>query len=400
MNICFCNTNRAWGGGEKWHLETALAVAAQGWRSFVICHPKGELYKKVCNEPSLTAIPLALNRLSFLCPAIHVRLVALFRKENIQSVIMNLPIDVKCIAPAAKRAGVRHIIYRRGSALPVRNSWLNRWLLGSVITRLLVNSEETRRMVLQQNQNIIPENRITLLPNGIDTAHFDALFSAAQPLTLPISRTTSAKTTSSDNTPLAAAALDIIAQNTPSPHNRPIVLGNAGRLTTQKGQHFLLHLGATLAAKNCDFHLVIAGSGEREKELRALAQQLDITHRVTFTGFMDNLAPFWHSIDVFVLTSLWEGFGYVLLEAMLAMRPVIAWQTSNIPELITHGKNGLLIPLPQPTENIDMADMATAVIALAEDTALRQRMGEEGRAFALSNFAQAPLLEKLQALMP
>ena len=354
--ICFCNSTLAWGGGEKWHFETACALARRGWRVYLLCHPEGALYRRAAGEGSFTLLPLAIGRLSFLNPFTHLKLAHLFRRLAPHAVIMNLPSDLKCVAPAARKANVPHIVYRRGSALPVKNSLLNRHLLGTVITRLIANSEATKRMVLAEDRTIIPESRITVIPNGVDIPAFYVALRSASPLWLPAEPT-------APNTPAEAPALPEI------PAQKPIVIGNAGRLNRQKGQHMLILAGAQLAQMDVPFHLLIAGEGERLDELQNLARAAGIEERVTFTGFMKDLAPFWKSIDVFALTSLWEGFGFVAAEAMLAHKPVLAFGVSNLPEMIENGKNGYLFPLPENAEPASLlVDDAPAASGNAQQT--------------------------------
>ena len=401
--ICFCNSNIPWGGGEKWHLESALALAARGWRVLFLCHPAGELCRRLRNRPEIQTLPLALGRLSFLNPFTRIRLARFFRREGVDAVIMNLPADLKAAGPAAKAAGVRRIVYRRGSALPVRDTLLNRRLYGRVITRLIVNSEATRRQVLINNPALIPAERIRVLPNGLDVAAFDAALLAAGP------------------------------RPEAPPGGRPFLIGNAGRLNRQKGQHLLLHLCRRLLDAGLDCAVVIAGTGEREAELKALAARLDIGDRAAFPGFMDDLSPFWRDIDLFVLTSLWEGFGMALVEAMLARRPVFAFAVSNIPELVFEdgpgaAGNGRLFPLPEeelphcpdagangnagglstaeavappasgqkPYAALDR--MVEATLALAADPETAKRMGEAGRRFALG-FSQDACMDRLEELL-
>ena len=327
--ICFCNSNIPWGGGEKWHYEAAASLALRGWRVLMICHPKGALLERAKLLPGVQAIPLELGRLSFLNPLKRMWLTRFFRQEKVDSLIMNLPADLKVAGPAARSAGVGHIVYRRGSALPVRDSALNRRLYGKVITRLIVNSEATRRLVLVNNPDLIPAERVTVLPNGIDVQRFDEALAAAE---------AEARNGKNGTLPCCDKA---------AAQPRPFTLGNAGRLNVQKGQHLLLHLAGRLVDAGLDCRVVIAGEGERENELRSLAAELGVADRTLFCGFMPDLAPFWNGIDLFVLTSLWEGFGNVLIEAMLAQKPVFAFAVSNIPELVTDGVNGRLFPLPE-----------------------------------------------------
>ena len=386
--ICFCNSTLAWGGGENWHFNAALSFARRGWRVLLLCHPDGALYRRAAGAEGIRAVPMPLGRLSFLNPFTARRLARFFHSEQVHALIMNLPADLKAAGPAARAAGVPHVIYRRGSALPVRNSALNRKLYGSVITRLIVNSEATRAQALANNPNLIPAERITVLPNGVDIEAFDAALAEA-------------------------------AEAAPPRPARPFVIGNAGRLNRQKGQHMLLHLGRRLVDAGLDARVVIAGTGEREAELKELAIALGMAERTAFTGFMHNLAPFWLAIDLFVLTSLWEGFGNVIIEAGLARKPVFAFAVSNLPELISEGGNGRLFPLPEeeraacPDYNGKAGDaagaaeagpyaaldaMAEGVLELAGNEEALRRMGESGRV-AAGRYSQGACMDRLEKLV-
>lgn len=386
-SICFCNGNIPWGGGESWHLNAAASFAARGWRTFMLCHPKGELYKRCLRHSEIRAVPMAIGRCSFLNPLLLRRLKLFFVNEKIDALIMNLPSDLKAAGPMARAAGVGHVVFRRGSALPVRNTALNRWLYGKVITRLIVNSEATKAQSLKNNSRLIAEDRISILPNGFDLPALDAALAAASPL--------------------------------PGFEGR-FVIGNAGRLNRQKGQHLLLHLLHRLTQRGLDAAVVIAGSGEREEELKKLADALGLGDRALFPGFMEDLAPFWQSIDLFALTSLWEGFGNVVIEAMLARKPVFAFAVSNIPELVQEGPegNGRLFPLPPEElpncpdgnrsrlhnmqgklgEEHPLDQMAEALVQLAAMPEAARRMGENGRKFA-ENFSQEKCMDKLEELL-
>lgn len=403
--ICFCNSTLAWGGGESWHLNAALSFARRGWRVLLLCRPDGALYERAAKLPDIITVPLSIGRLSFLNPFMRRRLVRFFRSERVHALIMNLPADLKAAGPAARAAGVRHVLCRRGSALPVRNSWLNRRLYGSVITRLVVNSRATRAQVLVNNPELIPEDRITVLPNGLDIGAFDAALAAAR----------------AEGGGGVLEALRGEAGGLPGHEGRPFVIGNAGRLNRQKGQHMLLHLGRRLVDAGLDVCIVIAGTGEREAELKELAASLDLAGRTFFPGFMENMAPFWLTIDLFVLTSLWEGFGNVVIEAGLAEKPVFAFAVSNLPELIKEGVNGRLFPLPAeerancpdcsgagtsggiaicPAEEpyAAMAVMGEAVLALAADGAMRCRIGKAGRV-AAERYSQEACMNALEGLL-
>ncbi|MDR2605314.1 MAG: glycosyltransferase, partial [Desulfovibrio sp.] len=337
----------------------------------------------------------APGRLSFLNPAYLLRLSRFLRRQGVDTLIMNLPSDLKAAGLAALRAGVKHIVYRRGSDLPVHDSLFNRFLYGRVITRLIVNSEATLRSVLARNPELVDAGRVSVLPNGIDCAAFDTALAAALAARASLRADRAQGAVHSDR-PGGRASPN--ADEGPHPAPEVFVIGNAGRLDRQKGQDFLLHLAHSLKNAAFPFRLVIAGAGRREAALKALAAELGVDDEVRFTGFMENLAPFWAEIDLFMLSSLWEGFGSVVLEAGLAQKPVFAFNVSNLPELIAEGENGRLFPLP--ANGADAADaVARAVIKAAGNPEELRRMGRRGRELAL-NYSQEACMDALLRLMP
>ena len=113
-----------------------------------------------------------------------------------------------------------------------------------------------------------------------------------------------------------------------------LVLGHVGRLVPSKDQPTLLRAFALTAKAIPAAKLVIIGEGESGKLLRELADSLGIAGRVVFTGAMDDAFRFMPAFEVFVFTSVEEGFGRVLLEAMLARLPIVATRAGGIPEAI------------------------------------------------------------------
>jgi glycosyltransferase involved in cell wall biosynthesis len=393
--ICFCNGNAAWGGGEAWHLNAARSLTERGLRTLLLCRPESALYKRARQEKGIEVHPFAPRRLSFLNPLYLLRLSRFLRKHKVVALIMNLPSDLKAAGPAALRAGVKHVVYRRGSDLPVRDSLFNRLLYGRVITRLIVNSEATLRSVLAHNPGLVDAGRVSVLPNGIDCAAFDAAL--AEALAARVSRSADGgRRQRAIDSGRSGGRTARHADGEPEPGT--FVIGNAGRLERQKGQHFLLYLARSLKNASFPFRLIIAGAGKLDGELKALAAELGVDNEVRFVGFMENLAPFWAEIDLFMLSSLWEGFGSVVSEAGLAQKPVFAFRVSNLPEIILEGENGRLFPLP--ANDADTADLvARAVIEAAGNPEELRRMGRRGRELAL-NYSQEACMDALLRLMP
>ncbi len=120
------------------------------------------------------------------------------------------------------------------------------------------------------------------------------------------------------------------------------VFGTAGRLSPNKGQRYLIEAFASLAASLPDSRLAILGSGRLEPELKRLVQRCAVASSVHLLGHVPEAHRYLRALDVFVLPSLEESFGLVLLEAMAARLPIIATRTGGVPEVL--GETGELVP--------------------------------------------------------
>ena len=145
-----------------------------------------------------------------------------------------------------------------------------------------------------------------------------------------------------------------------------------GRIVPVKNLPLLLRAAAKLDRTELQFKYVVVGDGEdRELNLRLLGG-LGLTN-VIFTGYRSDIPQIMAQSDLFVFTSLNEGFGNVIIEAMACGLPVIGTCVGGTPELVENGRNGLLVP-----SDDDIA-LAQALKTLAENSQLRQMMAIENR---------------------
>ena len=166
--ICFFNSNRAWGGGEKWHYTTAKEFGRRGHKTFIVTNMRSELSKKAIQE-RLNVFNFQIHNLSFINPLKILLIAMLFKTEKVDAVVLNLPSDLKLAGLAAKVAGVKKIIYRRGMPHPLRNTWLNRFLFKHILTHVVVNSEEIGRSLKQGNEDWFPQEKMVLIYNGVES---------------------------------------------------------------------------------------------------------------------------------------------------------------------------------------------------------------------------------------
>lgn len=128
QNVCFFNSTQFGGGGEKSHLEYADNFKKRNYKVSIITS-KGSVLEQKANELKIPVFGFRIGNLSFLNPFKLRQLVRFFRKNQIDTVFLNSSPDLKSGGLAAKKAGVKNIIYMRGLAVPVKNSHLNRYLL-------------------------------------------------------------------------------------------------------------------------------------------------------------------------------------------------------------------------------------------------------------------------------
>ncbi len=156
------------------------------------------------------------------------------------------------------------------------------------------------------------------------------------------------------------------------PGGAPII-STLGRLVKRKGYDMLLKSFSRVSA-SVDCRLLIIGEGVESESLRRTAAEEGAADRVIFAGYQENPYSLIASSDIFVLSSLWEGFGNVIIKAMACGVAVISANCPYGPEeIITDGVDGILIP---PGDENAMAD---AVLELLGNEPLRKRLAEAGR---------------------
>ena len=173
-----------------------------------------------------------------------------------------------------------------------------------------------------------------------------------------------------------------------------VVVLAVGNLVERKGHIILLRALAQLTEEGCTvpWRLIIAGRGPEREALEALAEQAGLTERVHLAGHRDDVPDLQAAASVLCMPSLWEGLPLAVLEGMHAGNCVIASETSGIPEAITDGANGLLVPPG------DVPALAAALRAVLEDEALRARLGAAALDTAGSKFSVAGMADRYEEL--
>ena len=226
--------------------------------------------------------------------------------------------------------------------------------------RLIVPSDSIEAKVRAEGRSA----RFAVIPNGVDLERFSA---PAPPCALR----------SEIGMPRGARLVGVVA-----------------RLEAEKGHRYLVDAMSRIQSAVPSAWLAIVGEGSTEAELRAQAAALPspARERVVFTGRRDDVAAVTADLDVAVLPSLREAQGISVLEAMARRRPVVATAVGGIPEVITDGVDGLLVPPADP------AALADAITRLLTDDGLRRRIAEAGYATVVERFSIDAQVRRVEAL--
>jgi glycosyltransferase involved in cell wall biosynthesis len=163
------------------------------------------------------------------------------------------------------------------------------------------------------------------------------------------------------------------------------------RMTPQKGHAVLLDAIAGLPASP-PVRAVFAGDGDLRPGLEARAREAGVADRVHFLGVRSDVPDLMRGADIVALPSLHEGFGLVLAEAMASGLPVVASDTGPVPEIVEHGRTGILFPPG------DSRALSAALGRLRESESERAAMGQGGRARAVAEFSFDTMIGRLEAL--
>lgn len=359
LSVLVSNTIRLWAGAERFALDAASGLRQRGHAIAVEAYPGAPLFERA----RAAGIPVWGTRVhGDWAPWTLLPVAARLRREPVDVVWTMRDKDLRNAALAAHlaRRGIS-VVHSRECDEPIKPERYNRWIYEHVPHRLVVNSEATRRTTLA-SAPWLSRQRVELLPKGIDPKPWERAAPGDWPRRM-------------------------------GRREGELVLGFAGQLVPRKGVDRLLRLLAHALLRARRWRLVLAGAGPQEAALRSLAEELGLAERVVFCGFVEDLPAWMASLDLFVLPSRIEGFGYVLAEAMASGLPVVAWASSSVPEVVSHGRSGLLAP-PD-----DEDAFARALLQLIEDPELRRRMGAQAREEARERHGLARMIDSMEEIL-
>jgi glycosyltransferase involved in cell wall biosynthesis len=331
------DTARTWRGGQNQALLTVMGLRAIGHRTTLVAHADGELRKRA--GEGLDLVPISARNEMDLTAAWKLgRVLRIERPDVIHAH------DPHAVAMASLATSLNPktppplLVASRRVDFPLKTHAFSRWKYRQV--DLFICASDAIRHILT-GHGIEPQRLVTV-HEGVDVAHVDAA-------------------------PVAAPHTEFWL-----PHGVPIV-GNVGALVAHKGQRYFVEAAALVMREVPDAHFFVVGEGDLRPELEAQIHHLGLDKRVLLTGFRRDVLSLLKAFDVFVMSSLTEGLGTSILDAMACSRPVVGTRAGGIPEIVDHGRTGSVVS-PH-----DAPALAKAIVALLKDRELRTRFGQAGR---------------------
>jgi glycosyltransferase involved in cell wall biosynthesis len=350
------DTARMWRGGQNQVLLTVNALRAMGQRASLIAHPDGELRRRAAE--GLDLIPIAPRtemdlsaawRLSRVVKRLRPDVVHAHDAHGTAMASLGLSLGSPTPAPAL-------IVSRRVDFHLKRNSF-SRWKHRQV-DFFIAASEAIRKMLVADG---VPGERVITVHEGIDLEHV-----------------------------LAAPPVNV-HEAFWLPHRAPVV-GNVAALVPHKGHRHLIEAAHLVVREMPDTRFLILGEGELREQLERQIRDHHLEKHVLLPGFRTDVIGCIKGFDLFVMSSVTEGLGTSLLDAMACSRASVATRAGGIPELVQDGRTGVLV------EPRDHAAMAREIVRLLRDDGLRRQMGEAARTRVAEKFTVERMVAETAAV--
>ena len=352
------DTARTWRGGQNQVLLTVNGLRGLGHRAALVAHPGGELLRRA--SEGLELIPLA--------PRAEMDLSAAWRFAR---VIKRLQPDVihahdphgvamASLALSLGKAAATHdplLVAARRVDFHLKGNSFSRWKYRRVDCYIAA-SEAIRQILISDG---VAAQDVVTIHEGIDVEH------------------------------VAAAAPVNVREAFWLPHQAPVV-GNVAALVPHKGQRYLIEAAHLVVTQIPDTRFIILGEGELREHLEHLVRAHALDKHVLLPGFRHDVLGCLKGFDLFVMSSVTEGLGTSLLDAMACERAVVATRAGGIPEIVEDGVTGLLVP-PR-----DARALAGAMVRALEDAALRRRLAKQGFARVRERFTVERMVAETAAL--
>ena len=347
-----------WGGAEVWLMDVMHGLTRRGHEVTLVCRP-GTILEKNARAEHFDVVAVSMR--GDFDPGTVWKMRRLMRARHIDVVSTNMDKELRFGGLAARLAGKVAVVPSREVDYPLKNKLHYRFTYNRLADHVLANSASTKHSLLMNAPWLNPD-RVDVIYKGIDPAPY-----AVDP----------------GDGPALRRELGI-------PDAAPVI-GFVGQIIERKGIRDLIEAIPRIVEKVPGMKLVLVGEGKLSEFLEAKARELGVSEHVIACGFRKDIPAVMKAIDLLVLPSVVEGFGYVLVEAMAAGKPVVATHVSSIPEIVEDGVTGILVDVHNPEQ------LASACVTLLTMPDRGRAMGERGRRIVLEKFTLERMVDRIEA---
>jgi glycosyltransferase involved in cell wall biosynthesis len=356
LSLFHIDAGKEWRGGQRQSLFLVKELRRRGYLVYFVVQPESPLHSQAA-EAGLPVIPLRMRSEADLAAAF--RLSRAMKKRNCRLVHFHEAHGLAVGATAARWARVPLRFISRRVDFPLQTSSFSFRKYTRDVDAIIAISEGVKKVLLDSG---IPWSLVRVIPSGIDFSPFREV-----------------------------ACRDFLRREFSFPPDDYLV-GIVAALEDHKGHADLIQAAKILKEQAPKVRIIVVGTGSLRLKLDKQAHALGVEDIVFFLGFRKDVPQILASLDLFVLSSHLEGMGSSLLDAMASRLPIVATRAGGIPEVITHGETGLLVPPRDPVS------LAQAILTLYRDKERATRMAQRGYQAVHRKFSVEAMAEKVISL--
>ena len=346
MRILHINTERTWRGGEQQTLYLLRSLVERRISCHLVCQAQSPMAQKAL-EAGVEVFPITMRGEADLPACLRIRKLITTHGYDIVHSHTSHAHTLAFLAALGRRTC--RLVTRRVDFSIIRNRFLP---INGIKYRFMADyyiaiSHKIKKVMVNDG---IGADRIFVVHSGIDLQRFDRV-----------------------------AGDHLVDEFNLKPDERIVI--NVAHLAGHKGQKYLVRAIPRVLAVIPKVHFFIIGEGELMSELQALSVSLGIGHALTFTGFRNDVGAFYKLADLFVMSSVQEGLGTAILDALALGKPVVAANSGGIPEIIKDGETGRLV------EAGDSQALAKGIVEMLSQVDQAEAMAQRGQAEVTAKFS-------------
>lgn len=346
MKILHINTERTWRGGEQQTFNLLMGLKRRNISSHLLCQTDSPMAEKA-EEIGIKTFPISMHGEVDPLACFRIRtLINRFRYDILHSHTSHAH---TLAFFSSIGTHVNRLVTRRVDFSIFRHSFMK---LSGIKYRYMADfyiaiSHNIKDVLVNDG---IPSGRIFVVHSGINPNRFDDV------------------------------AKDYLIDEFNIKSSEQVVI-NVAHLAGHKGQEYLVKATPLVLAKIPTARFFIVGGGELMDELQTLAASMGLKQELIFTGFRRDVGAFYQIADLFVMSSVQEGLGTAVLDALALGKPVVAAHSGGIPEIIHDGETGRLVAPANPVA------LAEGIIEMLNHTDRAKQMAIQGRAMVRQKFS-------------